>query len=184
MFILIMYFNYKKALYGLEQAPPAWYKRLTKLLLQNGYKKGVVDRILLVKKSKGGMIIAQVYVDDIVFGRMSQDLVDLLVKQMQKEFEMSMVGELIYFLGFGIKQMKDGIFISQSKYTKVIVKKFGLDKKASVKRGPTPTHIKLTKDSNGTNFDESLYRSMIGSLLYLTASRPNIAYDVGVCARY
>ena len=88
-----------------------------------------------------------------------------------------------YFLGFQIRQMDDGIFISQSKYAKNMVKKFCLEK-SSHKRTPTATHVKLTKDELGESVDKILHRSIIGSLLYLTASRPDIAYSVGVCARY
>jgi len=102
---------------------------------------------------------------------------------MQSEFEMSLVGELTYFLGLQVKQMEDMIFISQSKYAKNIVKKFGLEN-ASYKRTPSATHLKLSKDENGVVVDQSLYKSMIGSLLYLTASRPDITFVVGVCARY
>ncbi|KAK2449059.1 hypothetical protein QL285_008290 [Trifolium repens] len=101
---------------------------------------------------------------------------------MQSEFEMSLVGELTYFLGLQIKQMEDTIFICQSKYARNIVRKFGLDN-ATHKRTPAPTHLKLTKEQ-GVGVDQSMYRSMIGSLLYLTASRPDITFAVGVCARY
>src|SRR6266487_2777074 len=96
---------------------------------------------------------------------------------------MSLVGELTFFLGLQVKQMDETIFISQSKYAKNIVKKFGMDT-ATHKRTPAPTHLKLTKDEKGVSVDQSLYRSMIGSLLYLTASRPDISFAVGVCARY
>ena len=128
-------------------------------------------------------MIAQIYVDDIVFGGMSNEMLRHFVQQMQSEFEMSLVGELTYFLGLQVKQMEDSIFLSQSKYAKNIVKKFGMEN-ASHKRTPAPTHLKLSKDEAGTSVDQSLYRSMIGSLLYLTASRPDITYAVGVCARY
>ncbi|CAM8917664.1 unnamed protein product [Rhodiola kirilowii] len=102
---------------------------------------------------------------------------------MQTEFKMSMVGEMNYFLGLQVIQKDEGIFISQSKYAKNLIKKFNLEK-ASHKRTPAATHIKITKDEAGAKVDQTLYRSMIGSLLYLTASRPDIAYVVGVCARY
>lgn len=102
---------------------------------------------------------------------------------MQFEFEMSLVGELTYFLGLQVKQMDDNIVISQRKYAKNIVKKFGMDN-ASHKRTPASTHLKLTKDEKGKNMDQGLYRSMVGSLLYLTANRPDITFVVGVCARY
>jgi hypothetical protein len=96
---------------------------------------------------------------------------------------MSLVGELTYFLGLQVKQSEDTVFISQSKYAKSIVKKFGLES-ATHKRTPAATHIKLSKDESGVDVDQCVYRSMIGSLLYLTASRPDIAFAVGVCARY
>ncbi|WJX83726.1 hypothetical protein P8452_66368 [Trifolium repens] len=176
-------YKLKKALYGLKQAPRAWYERLTQFLEEQGYRKGGSDKTLFVKEERGKFIIAQIYVDDIVFDGMSDTMVQHFVKQMQSEFEMSLVGELTYFLGLQIKQMEDTMFISQSKYARNIVKKFGMDN-ATHKRTPAPTHLKLTKDEKGISVDQSLYRSMIGSLLYLTASRPGITYVVGECARY
>ena len=102
---------------------------------------------------------------------------------MQAEFEMNMIGELTHFLGLQIRQQDSGIFISQSKYAKNLVKKFGLEYASSI-RTPMSLNVKLTVDFLGKSVDPSLYRSMIGSLLYLTASRPDINYSVGVCARY
>ncbi|KAL4035345.1 hypothetical protein IC575_004029 [Cucumis melo] len=96
---------------------------------------------------------------------------------------MSMVWKLSYFLGFQIKKKKEGIFISQDKYAKNIVKKFGLDKSPH-KRAPVVTHFKITKDSKAESVDNKLYKNMIGSLLYSIASRLDIAYAVGVCARF
>src|SRR4030066_1049797 len=101
-------------------------------------------------------MVAQIYVDDIVFGGMSSKMVELFVKQMQSEFEMSLVGELTYFLGLQIKQMEDTIFISQSKYSKNIIKKFGMEN-AGHKRTPAATHLKLTKDENGVAVCNSLF---------------------------
>jgi hypothetical protein len=102
---------------------------------------------------------------------------------MKQEFEMSMIGELNYFLGLQVKQTTKGIFISQSKYAKDLVKRFGLDGKSRA-RTPMSTSIKISSYLEGKSVDPSLYRSMIGSLLYLTASRPDIAFSVGVCARF
>ncbi|XP_030924827.1 secreted RxLR effector protein 161-like [Quercus lobata] len=102
---------------------------------------------------------------------------------MKKEFKMSMVGKLTFFLDLQVKQRKDGIFISQEKYARNLVKKFGLDSK---KHASTPMSLstKLSLDSSGIEVSPTLYRSIIGSLLYLTASRPDIAFSVGVCAHY
>ena len=102
---------------------------------------------------------------------------------MQAKFEMSMIGELTHFLGLQIRQQDSGIFLSQSKYAKNLVKKFGLES-ASFVRTPMSPNVKLIVDLLGKSVDPSLYRSMIGSLLYLTASRLDISYSVGVCARY
>ncbi|XP_062113777.1 uncharacterized mitochondrial protein AtMg00810-like [Humulus lupulus] len=158
-------------------------KRLTQFLVSNGYKRGGVDKTLFIKNVDSDIVIAQIYVEDIVFGPTSNTLVQEFVKQMTNELEMSMVGELTYFLGLQVTQSEDGTLISQSKYAKNLVKKFGME---SAKHAKTPmgTTVKLTKDENGVKVDPTLYRSMIGSLLYLTASRPDISYSVGVCARY
>lgn len=110
-------------------------------------------------------------------------MVEHFVQQIEYEFETSLVGELTYFLGLHVKQMEDNIFVSQRKHSKSLVKKFGLDN-ASHKRTPIETHVKLSKYENGVDVDQSLYRSMIGSMLYLTTSRPDITFVIGVCARY
>ena len=125
----------------MKQAPRAWYERLTEFLTQQGYRKGGIDKTLFVKQDAENLMIAQIYVDDIVFGGMSNEMLRHVVQQMQSEFEMSLVGELTYFLGLQVKQMEDSIFLSQSKYAKNIVKKFGMEN-ASHKRTPAPTHLK------------------------------------------
>ena len=102
---------------------------------------------------------------------------------MQGKFEMSMIGELTHFLGLQIRQQDSSIFLSQSKYARNLVKKFGLES-ASFVRTPMSPNVRLTVDLLGRSVNSSLYRSMIGSLLYLTTSRPDISYNVGVCARY
>ena len=127
--------------------------------------------------------MAQVYVNDIIFRSTKDELAHSFSKLMQAEFEMSMIGELTHFLGLQIHQQDLGIFLSQSKYTKNLVKKFGLEFTSSV-RTPMSPNVKLTVNLLGKSVDLCFYRSMISSLLYLTASRPNISYSVGVCARY
>ena len=127
--------------------------------------------------------MAQVYVDDIVFGAIIDARAIQFSKKMKKEFEMSMVGELTFFLGLQVKQKKEGIFISQEKYVRNIVKKFGLDSKNHAST-PISSSIKLHLDPSGVEVSPNLYRSIIRSLLYLMASRPDIAFNVGVCAQY
>ncbi|GJV54408.1 retrovirus-related pol polyprotein from transposon TNT 1-94 [Tanacetum coccineum] len=120
-------YKLKKALYGLKQAPKAWYDRLKAFLIKHEYSTGMVDNTLFTNKSKSHLIIVQMYVDDIIFGSTRKNLCDDFAKIMHDEFEMSMVGELNFFLGLQIKQMEDGIFLNQSKYIKEMLKKFGLE---------------------------------------------------------
>ncbi|KAK6150590.1 hypothetical protein DH2020_015522 [Rehmannia glutinosa] len=102
---------------------------------------------------------------------------------MQCKFEMSMMGELTFFLGLQVKQLKDGTFISQTKYTRDLMKKFGIKEKSYVKI-PMNTSVKMNMDADGKTVDQTRHRALIGSLLYLTASRPDITFAVGVCARF
>ena len=173
----------KKAFYGLKQTLRAWYDRLTHYLLNRGFKRGYTDLTLFVKNDEAYLLVAQVYVDDIVFGATINDRAIEFFEEMKKEFEMSMVGELTFFLGLQVKQKKEGIFVSQEKYARNIVKKFGLDSKKHAST-PMSSSTKLNVDSFGVEVSPTLYRSIIESLLHLTASRPNIAFSVGVCARY
>ncbi|KAL5537917.1 hypothetical protein UlMin_045747 [Ulmus minor] len=176
-------YKLKKALYGLKQAPRAWYDRLTQYLISKNYVRGTIDKTLFVKRDEGNIFVAQIYVDDIIFGSTCELKVKEFIDIMSSEFEMSMVGELNYFLGLQVKQKDDGMFITQSKYAKNLVKKFGLEN-AKIYNSPMSTTIKISKDDSGISIDSKLYRSMIGSLLYLTASRPDLCYSVGVCARF
>ena len=127
--------------------------------------------------------MAQIYVDNIVFGATSHKLVDHFVQHMSHEFEMSLIGELTYFLGLRVKQMNNGTFISQAKYARIQVKKFGLEF-ATHQRTHIGTHEKISHDEGGNGVDQALYRSIIGSLLYLTANRPNLCYNERICVRY
>ncbi|GJX11842.1 retrovirus-related pol polyprotein from transposon TNT 1-94 [Tanacetum coccineum] len=172
-----------KALYGLKQAPKAWYDRLKAFLIKHEYKIGMVDNTLFTKKKSSNLIIVQIYVDDIIFGSTCQDMCDEFAKIMHDEFEMSMMGELNFFLGLQIKQMEDGIFFNQSKYIKEMLKKFGLEDSKPMKT-PMSSDTKLTKDKECESVDSTKYRGMIGSLLYLTASRPDIMFSVCLCARF
>ena len=177
----MLYLN--KALYGLKQAPRAWYDRLTQCLVLHGFTRGKVKQTLFIKREDDELIVAQVNVDDIIFRSTKDELAHSFSKLMQAEFEMSMIKELTHFLGLRIRQQDSCIVLSQSKYAKNLVKKFGLESASSV-RTPMSPNVKLTVDLLGKSVDSSLYRSMIGSILYLTANRPDISYSVGVCARY
>ncbi|GJV61507.1 retrovirus-related pol polyprotein from transposon TNT 1-94 [Tanacetum coccineum] len=176
-------YKLKKALYGLKQTPKAWYDRPKSFLIKHEYSMGMVDNTLFTKKSKSHLIIVQIYVSDIIFSSTSQNLCDDFEKIMHDEFEMSMMGELNFFLGLQIKQIEDGIFFNQSKYIKEMLKKFGLEDSKQTKT-PMSTEIKLTKDDEADSVDSSKCRGMISSLLYLTASRPDIMFSVCLCAHF
>ncbi|GJV48668.1 ribonuclease H-like domain-containing protein [Tanacetum coccineum] len=172
-----------KALYGLHQAPRAWYATLSTFLEKHGYKRGTIDKTLFIKRDKKDIMLVQVYVDDIIFGSTNKSWCDEFEALMKSRFQMSSMGELTFFLGLQVKQNKGGIFISQDKYVAEILKKFDL---VNVKAAITPmeTKVPLTKDEEAFDVDVHLYRSMIGSLMYLTASRPDIMYAVCVCSRF
>ncbi|GJW74168.1 putative ribonuclease H-like domain-containing protein [Tanacetum coccineum] len=172
-----------KALYGLHQAPRAWYERLSTFLLKHGYRRGAIDKTLFIKKDRRDIMLVQVYVDDIIFGSTKSSMVKDFEELMQKEFKMSSMGELTFFLGLQVKQTTAGIFLSQDKYVKDILNKFDF---RTIKPASTPieAHKSLGKDEEGEDVDVHLYRSMIGCLMYLTASRPDIMFAVCLCARF
>ncbi|GJR32136.1 retrovirus-related pol polyprotein from transposon TNT 1-94 [Tanacetum coccineum] len=176
-------YKLKKDLYGLKQAPKAWYDRLKAFLIKHEYKMGMVDNTLFTKKRSSNLIIVQIYVDDIIFGSTCQDMCDEFAKIMHDEFEMSMMGELNFFIRLQMKQMEDGIFFNQSKYIKEILKKFGLEESKPMKTPMSPDN-KLTKDEECELVDSTKYQGIKGSLLYLTASRPDIMFSVSLYARF
>ncbi|GJS56821.1 putative ribonuclease H-like domain-containing protein [Tanacetum coccineum] len=171
-----------KALYGLHQAPRAWYATLSTFLLKHGYRRGTIDKTLFLKKHKRDIILVQVYVDDIIFGSTKKAWCDEFEALMKGEFEMSAMGELTFFLGLQVQQRPDGIFISQDKYVQEILKKFDLE---CVRTATTPYEAPKPKSKNEPDspVNVHLYRSMIGSLMYLTASRPDIMFAVSACSR-
>ena len=166
-------YKLQKALYGLKQAPRAWYERLSTFLVARGYNRGNVDPTLFTRRSGKDILVAQVYVDDIIFGSTNYVYCSEFSELMKGEFEMSLMGELTFFLGLQVRQLKEGLHVSQTKYTLDLLKKYGYEK---VKSLPTPmsSSIKLDSDESGKPVDPTLYRGMIGSLLYLCASRPDI----------
>ncbi|WVZ88337.1 hypothetical protein U9M48_034871 [Paspalum notatum var. saurae] len=172
-----------KALYGLKQAPRAWYERLRDFLIEKGFTIGRVDTTLFTKKTDNDLFVCQVYVDDIIFGLTNEKYCKEFGNIMAKEFEMSMIGELTFFLGFQMKQLKEGTFIYQEKYTRDLLKRFKIDDCKSIET-TMATNAKLKADESGIKVDQTLYRSMIGSLLYLCASRPDIMFSVCLCAQF
>ncbi|GKA67129.1 retrovirus-related pol polyprotein from transposon TNT 1-94 [Tanacetum coccineum] len=162
-----------KALYGLKQAPRAWYDELSNFLMSKGFTKGIIDPTLFKIKYGEDILLVQIYVDDIIFGSTNPKYLKRFEKLMHSRFEMSLMGEMKFFLGLQIHQSPKGIFINQAKYALEILKKHNMDNCHSI---GTPLATKPV--------DQSDYRSKIGPLMYLTSSRPDLVQAVCYYARY
>ena len=171
-----------KAVYGLKQAPRAWYETLTKFLLNSSFVRGTVDPTLFRRSNRQHLMLVQIYVDDIIFGSTDSSMVEEFTKKMINRFKMSMNREMNFFLGLQIKQSDRGIFIHQEKYTTELLERFADSSKTA--KVPMAFGNKISADPTGTPVDQTYYRGIIGSLLYLTASRPDIMYATCLCARY
>jgi hypothetical protein len=150
-----------KELYGLKQAPRVWYECLKDFLLRKGFKIVKEYPTLFTRKVDKDIFVCQIYIDDIIFGSTNQSWYEDFSRIMTKRFEMSMMGELTFFLRFQIKQLKEGTFICKTKYTKDMLKNFDLENAKPIKTPmPTNGHVDLNKD--GKAVDQKVYRSMIG----------------------
>nr|GEZ95822.1 putative ribonuclease H-like domain-containing protein [Tanacetum cinerariifolium] len=176
-------YKVEKAMYGLHQAPRAWYGTLSKYLLANGFQRGTIDQTLFIRRHRGDFLLVQMYVDDIIIGSSNPQLCIEFEALMHDKFQMSAMGELNFFFGLQVLHKKDGIFLSQDKYVGDILKKFGY---SDVRSANTPMDKENPwgKDGPGKDVELYLYRSIIGSLMYLTASRPDIMFAVCACARH
>ncbi|GKA00081.1 retrovirus-related pol polyprotein from transposon TNT 1-94 [Tanacetum coccineum] len=176
-------YKLKKALYGLKQAPRTWYDMLSSFLISQVFSKGSVDPTLFIRRDGKELLLVQIYVDDIIFAVSTPELCDLFSKIMCSKFEMSMMGKISIFLGLQISQSPRGIFINQSKYALESLKKYGFESCDPVDT-PIVEKSKLDEDKDGKVVDPSYYRDIIGTLLYLTASRPDLQFAICMCAQY
>jgi hypothetical protein len=149
-------YKLSKALYRLKQAPRAWYECLRDFLIPNGFKVGKVDPTLFTKTIAKDLFICQIYVDDIIFGSTNKSSCEEFSRIMIQKFEMSMMGELKYFLGFQIKQLQEGTFICQTKYIQDILKKFGMENAKPIKT-PMGTNVHLDLNTGGKSIDQKVY---------------------------
>nr|GEV33051.1 hypothetical protein [Tanacetum cinerariifolium] len=162
-------YRLKKALYGLKQAPRAWYDELSNFLVSKGFSKGSINPTLFITKHKGDILLVQIYVDDIIFGFTNPKLLKQFEKLMHSKFEMSMMGEIKFF-------------INQTKYAQEILIKHGMTSCDSVGTPMATKH--LDAYLSGTPVDQTKYQSMVGALMYLIERRPNIIHATCYCARY
>ncbi|GJS20971.1 retrovirus-related pol polyprotein from transposon TNT 1-94 [Tanacetum coccineum] len=176
-------YHLKKALYGLKQAPRAWYDTLLRFLLDNKFSKGVVDPTLFTQKTSKHILLVQIYVNDIIFASTDPKACDTFSNEMSLKFLMSIMGQMSFFLGLQVSQSPGGIFINQSTYALEILKKSWMDSCDPVNT-PMLDRLKMDEDPLGIPVDQTHFRSMAGSLMYLTISRPDFVFTVCICARY
>nr|GEY33593.1 retrovirus-related Pol polyprotein from transposon TNT 1-94 [Tanacetum cinerariifolium] len=172
-----------KAMYGLKQAPRAWYDLLSQFLIESGFQKGSIDTTLFIKKKGKRIMLIQIYVVDIIFGSTNLKYCTKFSDLMVKGFEMSMMGEMKFFLGLQVNQFSNGIFINQSKFILDILKRFSMENCDTVST-PMVEQAKLKLDLVGKPVNHTDYHSMTGSLMYVTSSRPDIMFATFMCARY
>ncbi|WVZ75905.1 LOW QUALITY PROTEIN: hypothetical protein U9M48_023924 [Paspalum notatum var. saurae] len=153
-------YKLRKAFYGLKQALRAWYDRLKSFLLMSGFVMGSVDKTLFLLSRGGGTLIVQIYIDDKIFGGSSHALVSSFAEQMSREFEMSLLGELQFFLGLQIKQGLEGTFIHQAKYIRDILKKFNMGDSKPMTT-PMSTNTALDADEDGKASPRTSHRQVV-----------------------
>ncbi|GKD48245.1 retrovirus-related pol polyprotein from transposon TNT 1-94, partial [Tanacetum coccineum] len=147
-------YHLKKTLYGLKQAPMAWYNTLSRFLLDNKFSKGVVDPTLFTRKIGKHILLVQIYVDDIIFASTDPKDCDLFSNETSLKFQMSMMGQMPFFIGLQVSQSPEGIFINQSKYAQGILIKYGMDMSDPVDT-PMVDRLKLDEDPLGIPVDQT-----------------------------
>ncbi|KAM2961184.1 hypothetical protein FF1_030791 [Malus domestica] len=176
-------YRLRKALYGLKQAPRAWYEEINSYFAKAGFHRSPSEATLYIKTSHSGILIVSLYVDDIIYTGSSKEMITEFKGEMMRQYEMTDLGLLHHFLGLGVLQTDNYIFLHQKKYAKTLLEKFGLRDCKPVAT-PLAMNEKLTKVDGSDLADETLYRQMVGSLLYLTATRPYIMFAASLLARF
>lgn len=176
-------YKLKKALYGLKQAPRTWYAEIDKYFSHSGFQKSQSEPTLYILKKGASILIVSLYVNDLIFTGNDEHLVQQFKKDMMSTYEMSDLGLLHYFLEIEVSQTENGIFISQKKYAENILKKLNLLGCKSVAT-PLIANEKMRKFDGAKKADAKKYRSLVGSFLYLTATRPDIMFAVSLLSRY
>jgi hypothetical protein len=179
-----MVYKLKKALYGLKQAPRAWYSKIETYFASETFMKCLHEHTLFVKYGdKSGVLIVSLYVDDLIYTGNDQGLIENFKSSMKKRFAMTDLGKMRYFLGMEVNQSNEGIYMHQCKYATEILSRFGMENCNKV-CSPIVPGCRLSKNESGKATDASEYKQMVGCLMYLLASRPDLAYSVCLVARY
>eukprot|EP00253_Pinus_taeda_P032551 PITA_32551 len=173
----------KKPLYGLKQAPRAWYAKMDSFLLEIGFSRCHSDNTIYTKKVGKSLIIFVLYVDDLILTGSDPNLINHVKSNLKKKFEMTDLGHLHYFLGLQVLQSREGISLSLSKYACDLLRHFQME---DCKPTPSPfqSRAKLSVTCTSLEVDATLYRQLVGKLLYLTHTHPDLSFDVGLIARF
>jgi len=172
-----------KALYGLKQAPRAWYNKLDSYLISLGFNRSLNEATLYLKKEGNETLMVSVYVDDLLVTGSCKRLVETFKLDMSSKFEMNDLGCMTYFLRLELHQVKDGILVNQRKFASEMLVKFSMENCRPVDT-PSVLSLKLVKDDEHEKVDGTAYQSLIESLLYLCASRPDMAFTVNLLSRF
>jgi hypothetical protein len=177
-------YKLRKALYGLKQAPRAWYSRIENYFLKEGFEKCDFEHTLFIKAGAGGtFLIVSLYVDDLIFTGNCEHMFVKFKESMKNEFDMSDLGKMRYFLGVEVLQCTEGVYISQKKFAAELLEKFGMEASNPV-HNPIVPGVKLGKDEDGVKVDATVYKQMVGSLMYLTVTRPDLMFVVCLASRF
>lgn len=178
-----MVYKLHKALYGLKQAPRAWFSRIEAYFVKEGFVSSSSEQTLFIKQKGGKILIVSIYVDDLLFTSNDEELLNEFKRSMKDEFDMTDLGKMRYFLGIEMMQKADGIFICQRKYVAELIERFGMQNYNSVCNPIVPGQ-KVGRDEAGVKVDSTLYKQMVGSLMYLTATRPDLMFVVSLISRF
>lgn len=173
----------KKSLYGLKQAPRQWFSKLSSTLLQLGYLQSKSDYSLFTKHSSNTVTLVLVYVDYLLISGNNMDTINHLKRMLAQTFHMKDLGTLRYFLGLEVDRTAAGIFLSQKKYTLDILREYGMLHVKPLQL-PMDTHLKLTPEKGEPLPDPTVYQRLLGKLIYLTITRPDITFTVQLLAQY
>jgi hypothetical protein len=177
-------YKLKKALYGLKQAPRAWFSRIEAHFINEGFEKCYSEHTLFIKTDReGNILIVSLYVDDLIFTGNNELMFAEFKTSMLREFDMTDLGRMRFFLGIEVLQRPEGIYICQRKYASEVLKRFKMENSNSV-HNPIAPGCKLYNDENGACVDETLFKQMVGCLMYLTATRPDLMFAVCLISRY
>jgi hypothetical protein len=171
-------------LYIFKQALRAWYSKIKAYFAKESFEKCHYEHTLFIKFNKEGkLLIVSLYVDDLIITRNYNNMCEEFKKLMMLEFDMSDLGKMRYFLGIEVLQNSEGIYVCQIKYAHEVLQRFGMDRSNLVKN-PIVSGCKLSKDEKGTKVDANMFMQVVGSIMYLTTTRPDLMYSVSLISMF